>query len=89
MTASITISGKTRRTEGWLIILLKLSAMPRVCQVLKPVPGASAPGLPAAVVSAMLPLGAGAGAETAPELPGTVIMPLFIVAVAVAMVCSL
>jgi hypothetical protein len=38
----------------------------------------------------MLPLGVGAGAaETAPELAGTVIMPLFIVAVAVAMVCSL
>jgi hypothetical protein len=73
-----------------LIILLKLSDNPIVCQVLKPVPGALAPGLPAGVVSAMLPLGAGAGgAETAPELLGTVIMPLFIVAVAVAMVCSL
>jgi hypothetical protein len=29
------------------------------------------------------------GAATAPELSGTVIMPVFIVAVAVAMVCSL
>jgi hypothetical protein len=41
----------------------------------------------------MLPLAAGtaagAGAATAPELLGTVIMPLFIVAVAVAMVSSL
>jgi hypothetical protein len=35
----------------------------------------------------MLPLGA--GGATAPELVGTVIMPLFIVAVAVAMVISL
>jgi hypothetical protein len=38
----------------------------------------------------MLPLGERAGGdETDPELPGTVIMPLFIVALAVAMVCSL
>jgi hypothetical protein len=88
-TANITISGKTRLTEGWLSTLVKVSAMPMVCQGLKPVPGAAAPSPPGALVRAMLPVGAGAGAETAPELAGTVIMPLFIVAVAVAMVCSL
>jgi hypothetical protein len=83
------ISGKTRRTEGWLSTLVKVSAMPMVCQVLKPVPGAEAPSPPGAEVRAMLPLGTLAGAVTPPELAGTVIMPLFIVAVAVAMVCSL
>jgi hypothetical protein len=63
--------------------------MPSLCQGLKPVPGSLPSWVPVGVVSAVLPLGAGAGAETAPELAGTVIMPLFIVAVAVAMVCSL
>ncbi|WP_295502620.1 hypothetical protein [Limnohabitans sp. Rim8] len=59
--------------------------MPTVCQVLSPVAGAAAPALPEVVASAVLLL----GAATAPELSGTVIMLVFIVAVAVAMVCSL
>ena len=54
-----------------------------------PLPPAGPPLVTGVVLSAMLPEFVGAAAATAAALEGTVIKPLFIVAVAVAMVCSL
>ena len=87
---SITISGKTLRTEGWLTMVLKDSEKPLVLQGLSPVPVAAplAAGVPAAVVATAVELPPTvAGVLSPPE--GMVIMPVFIAALAVAMVVLL
>jgi hypothetical protein len=73
--------------------LLKVSDKPMFCQTFKPLLAAALGVVPGAVVKAMLPLALLPGVlEVAGAISdplGMVIMPVFIDAVAVAMVCSL